>query len=81
MLFTLFATLGGLALLAFLIESLLDNYTKELQMTINQHCIEYGVETNQSLLVKAQMLISLHKMSADYIKAIYNIEINKEKEF
>lgn len=30
MLFTLFATLGGLALLAFLIESILDNYTKEL---------------------------------------------------
>ena len=50
-------------------------------MTINQHCLEYGVETNQSLLVKAQILISLHKMSADYIKAIYNIEINKEKEF
>ena len=48
-------------------------------MTINQHCIEHGVETNQSLLIKAQTLISLHKMSADYIKALYNIETNRQR--
>ena len=49
-------------------------------MTINQHCIEHNVDTELSLLIKAQTLISVHKMSADYIKAIYNIETNRHKE-
>lgn len=30
MLFNLFAVLGGVALIAFFIETILDNYTKEL---------------------------------------------------
>ena len=43
-------------------------------MTINQLCKKYDVDVDSSLVVKAQTLISLHGLKADYIKKLYHAE-------
>ena len=41
-------------------------------MTIDDLCKKYDVDVNSSLVVKAQTLISLHGLKADYIKKLYH---------
>ncbi len=48
-------------------------------MTIELLSKQHKVDTSQSLLTQAQTLISKHKLSADYIKALYNIEVRHHK--
>ena len=48
-------------------------------MTINQLCKKYDVDVDSSLVVKAQTLISIHGLKADYIKKLYYIEGGKKE--
>ena len=48
-------------------------------MTIKELCIKHGVDSDLSLLIQAQTLISRHNLSADLIKALYNIETRQDR--
>lgn len=48
-------------------------------MTIQELCIKHGVDRELGLLVQAQTLISRHNLSADLIKALYNIETRQDR--
>ena len=49
-------------------------YDKGIKMTLTQLCKKYDVDVDSSLVVKAQTLISLHGLKADYIKKLYHAE-------
>ena len=49
-------------------------------MTITELSIKHGIDSDLSLLIKAQILISLHNLSADFIKALYHIETRQDRQ-